>query len=88
MILGTTSHSQSLDTTRHSQSLNSDEQNDFKQKSGRELLRILGAIPDDLLIAISPESMKLKKFRKVPMVLNLYVASTMVGLDMMFFKFA
>ena len=68
--------------------MNSDGLNDFKQKPGRELLRILGAIPDDLLVTISPESMKLRKFSKVPMVLNLLVASTMVGLDMMFFKFA
>ena len=54
----------------------------------RVLVRVIRAIPHDLLNEISSESHKLQRFAKVPMVVLLLVASTMVGLDLIFLKFA
>ena len=56
--------------------------------ASRELIRVIRAIPHELLNDISTESHKLQRFAKVPLVVLLIVAATMVGLDLIFLKFS
>ena len=52
------------------------------------LIQIVNAVPPEFLRRISPRSMSLRKYSKVPLVLLLCEAAIQVGLDMMCFKFA
>ena len=51
------------------------------------LIQVIGAIPEDLLKEISPRSINLRRFAKVPLVMLLVEAAIQVGLDLIFFKF-
>ena len=45
-------------------------------------------MPLDLLREISPESIQIYKYAKVPLVITLLVAAFMLGLELIFLKFA
>ena len=51
------------------------------------LLIILGAIPEDFLREISPRSINLRRYMKLPLVMLVVEAAIQVGLDLIFFKF-
>ena len=63
-------------------------QRKLEHKPSRVQIRVLRALPPELLAEISPRSTNLRRFAKTPLVLVLLVASLMVGLDFILWKFA
>ena len=52
------------------------------------VLQVIRAMPLDLLREISPESIQIYNYAKVPLVITLLVAAFMLGLELIFLKFA
>ena len=48
---------------------------EFRQQPSRILIQVVNAIPNDLLMEISPRSKYLRKYSKVPLVMLLSEAS-------------
>ena len=64
-----------------------DDNLNIQKKSSRVLIQLASAIPEDILAEISPDSIKLRRYAKVPLVIILVQGAIQVGLDLIFFKF-